>query len=219
MTSYLNFIQDFPTRAIQILDDKFDWAKANNREVTLMLSIAATSFIIPFERLRPISPPQPGADRDKYEQAKISFDHIINTKFLSSELWNEGTGWEFIKEITSDEVKKYQVDHWARPEIRQPLPKNMTTNSVVSQLRNAISHGSVFTYPSPQKQDDLPEIETLVFLSRIYEAQTVDRCKKCGEPIKDRVPVDKFRLLAVSPDNFHKFLKKWINFLKSLTLA
>lgn len=63
MTAYTNFIQDFPQRSLEILTTKYEWAKAKNRDVPLLISIAFTSLVVPFERLRRQGSEHPSADR------------------------------------------------------------------------------------------------------------------------------------------------------------
>lgn len=216
MTAYANFIQDFPKRSMEFLTKDYGWAKANDREVTLMISIATTSIVIPYERLRSTSP-KPTSDREQFDKAKQKFDHFINTKFLYSDLWDNSLGWEFAEEISGKDIREKKV-YLERSNVCSPVDGDKSVNWMLSRVRNSISHGSIFTEPERQKTDEPVDIETIIFISGRYEKQVVDKCSNCGEPIKNRAPVDKYDLLAASPDNFHKFLKKWIEFLESLKL-
>ena len=56
----------------------------------------------------------------------------------------------------------------------------------------------------------------MVFLSRCREEQEIE---KCGKKVKEKVPVDRYDILLVSPNDFHTFLKKWVAFLQSLDLV
>ena len=216
MTAYANFIQDFPKRSMEFLTKDYAWAEANDREITLMISIATTSIVIPYERLRSTSP-KPTSDREKFDKAKQKFDRFINKKFLESDLWDNSPGWEFAEEISGEDIRENKV-YLQRSNICSPVNGDKLVNWILSRVRNSISHGSIFTEPERQKKDEPVDIETIIFISGRYEKQMVGKCSCCGEPIKNRAPVDKYDLLAVSPDNFHKFLKKWIEFLESLKL-
>lgn len=218
MTSYSNFVQDFPRRCIEILGLCLEHATTNDRDVTLLLSIATAGFVIPFERLRPLSPKHPAGDRENFENAKSEFDKIINNSFLNSKLWDNSEGWEFAEKIEEKDIREKQVDYWARLENRKPLSSEKPVISVLSHLRNALSHGSIFTCPNRINKNEPVQISTLIFLSRCYEKQEVEVCD-CGKKRKERVPIDKYNLLAVSPENFRKFLEKWVEFLKSLNLT
>lgn len=52
MSEYQNYIQDFPNRCCEILENFGEEAKEKNLAVTLMLSIATAGFSIPYERLK-----------------------------------------------------------------------------------------------------------------------------------------------------------------------
>ena len=70
-------------------------------------------------------------------------------------------------------------------------------------MRNALAHGNIRTYP-----DRVNQIKTLVFVvwSRNYSEK--DDEKKYNK--------SKYDMIAVSPKDFHDFLKDWLSFLKGL---
>ncbi len=53
MSSFANFVEDFPSRCGDLLVRFHQDAVANDREVTLALMVASAGFLVPFERLRP----------------------------------------------------------------------------------------------------------------------------------------------------------------------
>lgn len=64
MSSYKNFVSDFPARCAALLGDFERTARLRRREVTLMLCVAMPSIVVPLERLSgPRSTPkgEPGA--------------------------------------------------------------------------------------------------------------------------------------------------------------
>jgi hypothetical protein len=91
MSSYSNFIKDFPSRCLDILKKYEKYAITHNREVTLMLAIATAGFVIPFERLRPPKedPDQPSRDRDKFPKARNELEKILDVSFVGSVLRNK----------------------------------------------------------------------------------------------------------------------------------
>ena len=216
MTAYANFIQDFPARCIEILDKSYKQAEDAGREVTLMLAVATAAFIIPFERLRPLPAEHPADDVEIYREAKRKFDKAINGRFRLSHRWGQGRTWEFIEAINGEDIRTVQVDHWARPEARLPLSNDKLANPVFSHLRNALAHGSIFTYPNSSGTAEPPLIETILFVSRCYQEQEIE---KCGSTVKEKVALDKYDVLLVSPQDFLVFLKKWVEFLASLDLV
>jgi hypothetical protein len=214
MSSYSDFIQDFPTRSIEILDLFSGLAKENNREVTLMLAIAAIGFTIPFERLK--STNHPSIDREKFKIATSRFDSLRKLSFLTSELWDEGEGWLFADKLEGVEISRQEVENWANPEILKPLTNEKNVDCVLSLLRNSFAHGNIFTYPSGNR-DQPVEIKYIIFIRKEVEDIV---CGNCSEIIENYGrPTGRYNLLAVSPEKFNIFLKKWVIFLKSLDLS
>ena len=188
MSSYDNFISDFPKRCDDILKNFFPLANARKREVTLMLAVATAGFSVPFERLR--AEQHPARDRELFDDAARQFDVLLESPFLESPLWDApAASWAFSNKI---ENIQQELDFW--PELRQPKPlsKEKTTKSVLKHLRNALAHGNVFTRGNP--------IDLLVFLSR---------------PSEDR---SSFAMMAVTPSDLYQFLRKWFAFLGSLKM-
>jgi hypothetical protein len=214
MATYMNFIQDFPERCMEILDMNFKQAEDAGREVTLMLAIAIAAFIIPFERLRPLPAEHPADDVEKYRNAKSKFNKAINSNFRLSHRWGKGKSWEFIEGIKGEDIRASEVHYWARPEARRTLSNDKLANSVFSVLRNALAHGSIFAYPNSSGTGVSPQIETILFVSRCYQEKEIE---KSDSRVK-KIALDKYDVLLVSPQDFLVFLKKFVEFLRSLDL-
>ena len=200
MTNYNNFIQDFPKRCCEILDKYEADALSGGREVTLTLAMAASGFVVPYERLRPRpqegEPPYP--DRGIYEQAASQLDSLLKEKFLGSCLWKEEvSSWSFgnLKSVADE-----GPDAWPELQERKPLGPNKEVGSTLTHLRNALAHGNIFTLPKDGPDKDNPDIELIIFLSK--------------PSMKSR----KFNFLCVSPQDFQKFLKKWFVFISELEI-
>ena len=204
MTAYKNFIKDFPERCCEILDQYETDALSRGREVTLTLAMAASGFVVPYERLRPRpqegEPPYP--DRGIYEQAASQLDSLLTEKFLGSCLWKEEANpWSFGKLKSVAEGP----DAWPELQERKPLGPNKKVSSTLTHLRNALAHGNIFTFPKddPDKDDpnkDNPDIELIIFLS------------------KPSMESPEFNFLCVSPQDFQKFLRNWFVFISALNL-
>ena len=199
MTAYKNFIKDFPTRCCEILDQYEADALSGGREVTLTLAMAASGFVVPYERLRPRpqegEPPYP--DRSIYEQAVSQFDDLLKEKFLGSCLWKEEvSSWSFGK------LKSVDGGPGCWPELqeRKPLGPYKKVSSTLTHLRNALAHGNIFTFPKEDPDKDDPDIELIIFLS------------------KPSMKSPKFNFLCVSPQDFQKSLRNWFVFISALNL-
>jgi len=192
MTAYSDFIQDFPGRCIDILDEYIGDAKQKNREVTLMLAVASAALTIPFERLRYKG--HITDDVNTYKAASTSFNKKIHQPF--STLQGQGNSWKYIESVDKKDFDK-GIDSVVNGN-QKDLPEGYTIDKVLALVRNALAHGNIFTYPS-----QAPQIEIMVFIS---------------EERINNVPTGKYNVIIVSPDDFLVSLKEWVKFLKSLEL-
>jgi len=193
MSSYKNFVSDFPARCAEVLRDSERTARLRKREVTLMLCVAMPSIVVPLERLNgPKSTPNgeslghPFRDWERFEQAKSSLDDLFETPFIGSPIWPEtASGSWFFGEL-SDVLNG--PDSW--DELRKPkaLGPDKKAKTVLLHTRNALAHGNIFTRGNP-------EIEQIILLSRPEGAA-------------------RFRFLAVAPADFRALLKNWLQFLR-----
>jgi hypothetical protein len=197
MSSYKNFVSDFPARCAALLRDLERTARLRNREVTLMLCVAMPSIVVPLERLaapRSTSkgehPGHPSRDWERFEQAKSSLDNLFEQAFRGSPLWpnTASSSWFFdeLSDVSSG------PDSWAELGAPKPLGPDKKAKTVLMHIRNALAHGNIFTRGNP-------EIEQIILLSRPEGA-------------------DRFRFLAVAPADFQGFLKNWLEFLRELEL-
>jgi hypothetical protein len=193
MANYKNFIQDFPIRCEKILTAYRDCACKNGREVTHMLSIASAAITIPFARLRERE--HPSQDKKKCQQAASKFANLCDKYFLSSSLWGKSTkSWKYglVKKDDIEREKEYWIAN------ASSLSNDTKVLEVLSVIRNALAHGSIFTLPN---NDD--QIENIILFSK--------------EKICEKL-TGNFNLLMVSVEDFNEFLVKWIDFLKTLEI-
>ena len=194
MSSYSNFIQDFPSRCLDILKKYEKHAITHNREVTLMLAIATAGFVIPFERLRPPyseDSDHPSRDREKFSKARNELERILDVSFVDSTLWNKKDvgSWIFAKELRDVER---EPDFW--PELKSPksLSIKKQVSSILKHLRNGLANGNIYTKGNP--------IRLIIFLQRPHKS------------------TDKYDMLAASPEDFREFLTNWFKFLGDLPI-
>jgi len=200
MTSYANFIQEFPRRCRDILVAYEEDAKGKDREVTLLVTVATSAFTIPFERLNPSSPNHIADDR--YPEAVSALGRLQNRDFAD---WQAGRSWRIIEGLDGGYIRTTQADAWAGQGKWQPIPTSKKVGSILSILRNALAHGSIFTFPRPISREKPIEIEVIIFLSRLRDENT-------GQL------VDKYNAVKVSSADFRALILDWISFLESLQL-
>ena len=193
MPEYTSWISDFPVRCGDVLDladnrrlellpDRFD------REVTLMLCVAAAVINIPSAHLRESS--HLLRDEERFREAWESFR---KESFLKSKLWDDPDdpgSWRYgkIKDHTKDKAGK-----WRELSRAKALTPEKTIGGVHRILRNALAHGQICV-------EAQIEIDQIVFLSKV----------------SDDAPEEIRVFLIVSPKDFKRFLRNWIKFLKEL---
>lgn len=90
------FAQDFAARCRDLLSHFYQPAKARDREVTLLLAVAAAGLVVPLERLMP-SNRQPQLDRLSHQpesaQLKVRLNELVADSTLmggSAGAWRGG---------------------------------------------------------------------------------------------------------------------------------
>ncbi len=213
MTLYRNFIQDFPSRCKRILDDFFTDATQNDLEVTLLLNVAASAVIVPFERLllvrekpitiheehtcpncnKKISKPKqiphfhPSQDDDRYKSARAALMEILDTPFSESGLCSSNSAmfWKFAGNV---DPTLGSPDQWKPSEALNP---QKTTRKILKIIRNALAHGNIELHGRDQ-------IDELLFLSRSSDPKS-----------------DAYDCISVPPGDFKHFIIQWIDVLKT----
>jgi hypothetical protein len=207
MSKYENFIQDYPARLAKILDNQYESAKNQGLEVTLMLAIASSGLIVPFERLRDSkngSAEHPTEDRKHYVGAAKKFDKTLGRPFLKSILWPRETGsWKRGK-LKLETLKDYPSDPmgWKELEDVKEIPGHINLDSVLANIRDALAHGNIFIIPR-----GAGEIGQIIFLK--------ENLKKNQDGVRER---ESYTFLICSPDDFKDFMNLWFQFLKDLKL-
>lgn len=162
MSSYDNFIRDFPSRCRDLLKMFQDKAELENRDVTLLLSIASTALLIPYARLRERN--HPSSDFHNFHSAARSMDTEMKGYFRKSVLSNStGRPWG---------ICNLEITNGCYPEnistLCRPISAKKQTETVIKIIRNALAHGNILTLGSP--------IEKVFFLSKPFKEATRYDC-------------------------------------------
>jgi hypothetical protein len=194
MSNYDNFVSDFPGRCLDLLHAFERGARFRKREVTMMLSVATPSIIIPYERLRGPESDRPGhplRDWNRYHTAKATLDDLLQKPFIGSALWPQSSPGSWCCGGPLADVSG-EPDSWQELQANKHVSKDKKAGTVLKHVRNALAHGNIFTRGRP-------EIERLVLLSQVGE-------------------VFKFNFISVSPADFRAFLEHWLSFLRNLPM-
>lgn len=170
MSAFHDYIVDFPKRGLDILKHFEPHAKRMDREVTLMLMVASSSFLVPRERLEI---PHPSQDSTRFAK----FRKELNKR------WDESPLFKNLSEWLHGTVKNFGngPDAWPTP-TEKVCEKNV--EHILGIIRNALAHGNLFTEGSP--------IHTLTF----YSAKR-KMLKNCQYEVIGyrflKIPVDDFK--------------------------
>jgi hypothetical protein len=185
VSAYCDWFSDFPNRTLGVLDDlrlvknRSLWKR---RGVTILLMTACSGFVIPFERLDPNRAEDLGDDTSK--TAKKYRDKLKFTcPFIESEFVKDASAWRDGKVASI----VGEPDSWPGLSNAELLEPSYSTLRVLRRMRNALSHGTVWT-------NSKQEIRNLIFVAR----QDKDDSSKG------------FEYLTVPVEEFEHFLKTWL---------
>ncbi len=148
MSAYRDFTRDFPERCSGIMKRFYFEARLSNLEVTLLLSVATSGLVIPFERIRLDSGGHPLERGSKHKWEKAKEEPFIRSKFWDSPA--SGT-WRYSTQHF--EERRVDVDSFGN---WKPVEEELSSR-VVILLRNALAHGNLSIAGDP--------ISELVFMS------------------------------------------------------
>ncbi|QSV68799.1 MAG: hypothetical protein HEQ12_19135 [Aphanizomenon flos-aquae DEX188] len=140
MSSYSFFIKNFPYRCNHLLNTYYHLAKTTDTELTLMISIASSGFIIPYERLH-----SKGYDKIP-KNTKKQIESFLKRDFIDFFICDKETtsSWHIGEDIIykgGDFVKNLQ------PVLNdlKLVSEQHKVDYILRILRNAMAHGSIFT--------------------------------------------------------------------------
>lgn len=187
MSNYRDLIQDLPLRCRDVLNFARGPARTHRREVTLMLMVAATALVSPYERLRRDTN-SPHLDAGRFKTSADNLNALLAGPFLGSELWGtDSSSWAY---GVLDDIGP-EVDYW--PEWNSPseMSSELTAGELMLTLRNGLAHGGVYSFGDPN-------IERLMFVRRT----------------RDKKPIHYF--LRGTPSDLYLLLNNWFEFIQGI---
>lgn len=199
MSKYQNFIKDFPNRCSQVLEVFYEQAKNlstcskinDGREITLLIMVASTGFIFPYERLRlrEKGKEHVSNDRESFPVTSKSTDNLLNRKFIKSKIFkNSNETWSYGK---FKKNSREDINEWNEVLKKEGTDKNIEGICIINTIRNALAHGSIYTLNENENH-----INKIIFISEIKGS------------------LDEYRFVKVSTEDFKKFLEEWFLFLQ-----
>ncbi len=188
MSAYHNFVQDFPLRCKSLLGQFGPQARISNREVTLLLAVATSSLIVPFERLSKDA--HPSRDIERFAEASDKLALELDSESQNSKLWQSFSGddWRYkqLNGLIGD------PDAWGLAIGTKNIARKKS-ETILKILRNALAHGNIWTTGDP--------IDTLIFVSRASQESQ-----------------GSFHSLQCSPAVLAKFINAWVDYLNEISI-
>jgi hypothetical protein len=187
------FAGDFAKRCEDLLTKFWGPAKVADREVTLLIAVAAAGLVCPLERLWK-GASQPELDRQKFAIERGRLQTQLGLSMNESALFTSTNR----KAWTGGLLKSAEdmPDSWPEYEKRLQLPDKTPLSDLVEWLRHGLAHGNISVHPNRDRQ-----IDELVFT--------------CGYRNSVTKPL---RFISVSPLELRRFLLAWFRLLASLKL-
>lgn len=186
------FAQDFAARCQDLLRNLYRPAVDRDREVTLLLAIAAAGLVVPYERLSG-AVDQPVMDRQAHQAETRALKKLLGETLGASRLIGPT-----LRDWAGGRLASAEGDPDEWPELRNktPLSESEEVTHVVACLRNALAHGNIVCRGAPR-------IDSMVFV--------------CGyRSVHPKAKTHPLRYVAVPPDGFKRFLEQWFDTLSEL---
>jgi hypothetical protein len=204
MSNIFSWFEDFPGRALQLLEQFEPIAAKDDLVGSLCLVTAHALVIAPYERLQTYSRRMnPQKDFLQFQSAHKQFDTAMTTPFFDAPFWTEETRpmareWRNSRVVRNISFpSEWQTDAGAKPHEAQfwsnDVP-NWETRFVWKSLRDSLAHWNVVTSDQTYNFGHDASLERLLF----YRSDN------------DRGPWD---VIGVPVEVFSKFLRCWATFL------
>lgn len=193
MSEYESWISDFPQRCGDLLELCAEVTQSRNREVTFLLAVASACIAIPLDRMRyqerdGQEMPHPMKDRGLSNKRRKKFDELVGKKMRELDFWNDKDYASF-GHGKLESVER-NPDSWKELQDPKPFGHDKEFKTLLSLIRNALAHGSVFTRGN--------EIREIVLLSREYAKS------------------DRYEFLILTPRDLKRVVQFWIRELARL---
>jgi hypothetical protein len=190
MSDYRDFISDFPSRCLELLDSEVK--SSEDRSVTRLLMVLCTAFVVPYERLfkqsTQYAPAHSDGTSSAWEPAKLRLEA----------LWAKAKEeQDFDEEWRYRQVDVLDVQSWREHKVMGDpgSARNLNMMNVADGLRHAVAHGNVRTIVADGR------IESVAF---IWGGRRVEK------------QADPFHVLVVRVNALGGFVRQWVNCLKEL---
>ena len=191
MTLYPAFYKDFPRRCLSLLDTYCESALTGDREVTLMISIASSGFVIPFEemeRRRKI-----GQNTHLLSEYLKIYDNSFVERFSNVSNGNDNFFWRVAETVDKDTFTLEGINDWVG------MGEKYKISLILPILSHALAHGRIHIKGNENY------INEIIFISQPGEDQNVIENED-----------NNYCAVIVSPHAFLYFLRQWFDLFPEL---
>ncbi len=230
MTSYKDWVADYPKLALELLRRAYPDAEANELEVTLLLSVGSLLLSAPYERLKyrkdksneQIMHVAHDRFMEENEELVRKFDNLLNEGFRSSTTLFKGkSDYQWQGGVLSPACHKpMDPSSWDQEGRRfdhpdaWKLPNDWKVGHVFKVMRNAVSHGQVITY---SRSRTTGKIGKLIFLNECGELISRLPKKELIRRREEAIPLQQtYEFVSASPPAWRFMLERWAIFLRSV---
>ena len=198
------FVVEYPERCITMLEMLEPAARKEQLLGSFSLLVAASLFLIPYERMKKTHPLNNRRDEPELYDAIRALER---QPFKPSDMWGDYTprNWRFSRIITNPD----RTENWLDEDECHPMEETAINTidkrkigEVLRVVRNALAHGNVVYLDEHGYEQHGETVQYLAFLSR-YEENEEQRNKS-----------ETYRLVATTEEEFLTFIKCWANWLQ-----
>jgi hypothetical protein len=193
------FVVEYPERCLELLEMLEPMAGEKEMIGSFSLLVAASIFLIPYERMQARHPLYQGRDV-RLDRALRQLDK--KEKFQTAGFWGGEApqGWRFSRIMRNQNDTECWVDEKGKHPVASDAENTFqgrVAGDVLRVVRNALAHGNIVYLNSDGKEKRNTKLQYLGFLSRYEETEEQ---KKLAET---------YRLVVTTEEEFLRFIKKW----------
>jgi hypothetical protein len=203
MTIPTRLVAEYPQRCLELIGELEPAARKRDLVGSFSLLVAPAVFVIPYERMGSGSSLyKRGRDGDLSNELKS----LKKVRFVGAPFWkgNPPFAWRFSRIMANVDHTAGWVDEDGRHPM-EPRAKNFLAESsaddVLRAIRNALAHGNIVYLNDQGLEDAGAKLHFLALVSQHIETPKI-RAKRAA-----------YRVVAVTEDEFLRFVKLWAEWI------
>jgi hypothetical protein len=200
------FVVEYPERCLALLEMLEPMARTCRLVGSFSLLVAASAFVIPYERMQSRHPMHRRDHDGDLDSALRRLDN--NEQFLGASFWNGASpgDWRFSRVIEHVEnTHRWRDETGLHPMSPDAVNRiaDCKAGKVLRVIRNALAHGNVVYLNAAGFEVSGTEVQFLAFLTRYEETE------------EQRRAAETYRLVVTREETFLRFVKAWMTWVAS----